>query len=241
MEFKDKTCIITGGNSGIGRATALALAEKGVRLIIAGRTRERNEEVVSDIKHAFGTEALPMETDVSREEDCLRLIEKARDHWGKLDILVNNAGIGVPSPSIAESRTEDLEKVMRTNVYSAFWCSKAAWPLLKANEPDVKTGVRGSIINVSSICGVDAWAGIGLYAMSKHAMLALSKTLNDEGASTAIRSVAICPALVSTPMTGAASGEAIDPDDIAGIAVHLLTLRSMAWPTEYVVYRRGAD
>lgn len=241
MVFNDKTCIITGGNSGIGRATAHALAAQGSQLLITGRTRERNNTVVSEIKEAFGSEVFSMEADVSREEDCRMLVEKARDLWGRLDILVNNAGIGVPSPSIAESRTEDLDKVMRTNVYSAFWCSQAAWPLLQANQPDPETAVRGSIINIASLCGVEAWGGVGLYAMSKHAMVALSKTLNDEGAKAAIRSVAICPALVSTPMTGAASGEAIQPEDIAKIVVHLLTLSSMAWPQEYVVHRRGAD
>ena len=130
---------------------------------------------------------------------------------------------------------------MQTNLYSAYWCSREAWSLLAANEPDPETGMRGSIIHTSSLCGVDAWAGVGLYAMSKHGMMALSKALNDEGVDKRIRSVALCPALVATPMSGAGRDEAITPDDIAGTVMHLLSLSAAAWPTEIVLPRRGAD
>lgn len=241
MKFSDKTAIVTGGNSGIGKAIAASLAKEGTRLIISGRRSERNEAVAAELKEQFGAQVIPVTADVSNEEDCLRLVSTAEKEWGRLDILVNNAGIGVSSPSIAESKTDDLEKVMRTNVYSAFWCSRAAWPLLKANEPDPESGVRGSIINIASLCSVDAWAGVGLYAMSKHAMLAMSRTLSDEGVNEAIRSVALCPGMVATAMTGAGRDEAMQPENIAKTAMYFLSLSSMAWPREIVLDRRGAD
>lgn len=236
-----KTAIVTGGNSGIGKAIATRLAEAGWRVLIAGRREEKNREVADELNGKYSGEVIAMRADVSEEGDCQSLVEKAEAAWGRLDLLVNNAGISASSPTIAEGRTEDLEKVMRTNVYGPFWCSKYAWKLLEKNEPDAATGVRGSIIHIASLCSVDAWAGIGFYAMSKHALLALSKTLSDEGTERAIRSTAICPALVATPMNDPADNDAITPDDIAGTVMYLLSLSSNAWPTELVINRRGAD
>ncbi|MFO7725162.1 MAG: SDR family oxidoreductase [Oceanipulchritudo sp.] len=239
--MKEQTAIVTGGNSGIGKAIATRLAEAGWRIIVAGRREEKNREVADNLNRKYAGEVMPMRADVSEEEDCQTLVKKAQSAWGRLDLLVNNAGIGPSSTTMAEGRTEDLERVMRTNVYGPFWCSKHAWNLLDKNEPDARTGVRGSIIHVASLCSVDAWAGIGFYAMSKHALLALSKTLSDEGTERAIRSTAICPALVATPMNDPEDNNAITPDDIAGTVMYLLSLSSNAWPTELVINRRGAD
>lgn len=239
MDLSDKTAVITGGNSGIGAAIAGSLAQAGASLVIAGRTTGRNEAVADSLHKRHGVKVVPVTADVSREADCKELVKRARDQFGRLDILVNNAGIG-GGGRIAETTTEDLERVMRTNLYSAFWCSRAAWPLLEANPPDPQTGLRGSILHVSSLCGVDAWAGVGIYAMSKHGMVALSRALADEGVEPRIRSCAICPALVATPMTGADESDAIAAGDIAAAAMHLLSLSSNAWPREYVINRRSA-
>jgi len=232
--------VVTGGNSGIGEATARSLADMGMACVIAGRRADRNRAVAQALGETFGVAATPLEADVSKEEDCRRLIRETGERFGRLDVLVNNAGLGPRGTTIADSDTETFETVLRTNLHSAYWCSREAWPLLRRNEPDDASDVRGAILNVSSVCGIEAWSGAGLYAISKHGMMALTKAMSDEGKDARIRVSAICPAMVATPMTGAHGSEFIDPRDIAETARYLLSLRSAAWPTEIVVPRRGA-
>ncbi|MFP4165799.1 MAG: SDR family NAD(P)-dependent oxidoreductase [Opitutales bacterium] len=232
--------LVTGGNSGIGAAIARALAAQGMRVVIAGRREAENKKVAKELESKFGVEALPVTADVSREEDCLSLIRESSSRWKRLDVLVNNAGVGAGG-KIVDTTTETFDRVLRTNLYSAYWCSREAYRIMAEQAVDKGAGLRGAIINISSLCGVEAWSGSGIYSTSKHGMQALSKAMADEGAEDGIRVAAVCPALVSTPMTGVSGSDYIAPEDIASTVTYLLDLSPAAWPTEIVVNRRGAD
>lgn len=240
MYWKGKTAVVTGANSGIGKAIAGACAGMGMQLVVAGRRQERNETVARELEERHGTGVLPLRADVSDEGACRELVAKAGKHFGRVDLMVNNAGMGAMGTRIGDSDTELFDKVMRTNLYSAYWCSREAWKWMERNEPEDADALRGAIINISSVCGVDAWAGTGIYAASKHGMMGLTKAMADEGVRPRIRVAASCPAMVATDMTGVAGSDYIDPADIAATARYLLELKAAAWPTEVVVNRRGA-
>ncbi len=241
MQWDKKIAVVTGANSGIGESIADTFAAMGMQVVVCGRRKEKNETVARHLEERYGGQALPVQCDVASEEDCQNLIAEAGASFGRIDVLVNNAGMGAMGTRIADSDTELFDKVMRTNLYSAYWCSRESWKWMERNEPVDADAIRGAILNISSVCGVDAWAGTGLYAASKHGMMGLTKALADEGVQTRIRAAAICPAMVATAMTGVAGNEYIDPADIAATARYLLELKAAAWPTEVVVNRRGAD
>lgn len=242
MKLQGKTAIVTGGNSGIGEAIAHALAAEGANVVVAGRRQDRNEAVAADLRKRYGIIAEAIASDLSLEDDCLRLIAETIERFGQLDILINNAGRGIDSKHIADSTTEDLEKTLRANLHSAYWCSREAFKRMRElPDPASPTETRAAIINIASVCGVEAWAGAGIYCISKHAMMGLTKAMADEGAEKRIRVSAVCPGLVATPLSGAEGPDVIAPSDIAATVIYLLKLGAAAWPVSIVVDRRGAD
>ena len=236
----ESVAVVTGGNSGIGEAVVKRLAERGMAVIAAGRRTGENERVAREASAAGPGQVFAYTADVSREADCLALIEHAFSEHGRLDVLVNNAGIGGMGP-LAETDTAFFDRVLKTNLYSAYWCSREAYRRMRGQTPDADRGTRGAILNVSSVCGLDAWAGTAVYSASKHGMVGLTRAMADEGAEDGIRVAAICPALVSTPMTGVSGPEYITPDDVARSVTYLLDLGPAAWPRELALPRRGAD
>lgn len=232
--------IVTGGNSGIGEAIARMLGQRGYRVVVAGRREDENQRVARDIDEAGPGSGIPVVADVSEEKDCLELVQGTLEREGQLDLLVNNAGIGGMGP-IVETDTKTFDQVMKTNLYSAYWCSREAFRWMKDRQPASFEQLNGSIINISSVCGVDAWSGTAIYAASKHGMIGLSRALADEGGEAGIRVAAICPAMVATPMTEVSGPEYIQPEDIATSVGYLLDLSPAAWPRELVAPRRGAN
>lgn len=230
--------IVTGGNSGIGEAIARLLGKRKFTVVVAGRRQAENERVAREIREDGHAEAV--RADVSEEGDCLDLVKGAVERHGRLDLLVNNAGIGGMKP-ILETSTEEMEKVMRTNLYSAYWCSREALRIMEKQDRETAYECRGSIINIASVLGVGAWEGTALYSMAKHGMMGLTRSLADEYADKIIRVAAICPAMVATSMTKVSGPEYIAPEDIAATVAYLLDLSSAAWPTEVVVPRRLSD
>ncbi len=236
MDLKSKTAVVTGANSGIGLAVSRALAEAGSNLVISGRRQSKNRAVADELARKFNGQTLAVEADVSREADCVRLIQEAVAKFGTIHILVNNAGIG-GGGRVAETKTEDFDRVLKTNLYGTFWCARAAYPQLKRNQGDP----RGFIINVSSLAGKQAWSGTGTYSASKFAINGLTQALADEGKADHIKAIAICPAMVATPMTGASGPDYLQPEDVAETVMYLLRLSPAAWPTEVVLERRDAS
>ena len=176
MDLKGKTAVVTGANSGIGLAVSTALAEAGCNLVISGRRQNKNQAVADDLARKFKVQTLAVEADVSREADCVRLIQEAVAKFGTIHILINNAGIGGGN-RVAETKTEDFDRVLKTNLYGTFWCARAAYPQMKRSEEDP----RGVIMNISSLAGKQSWSGTGTYSASKFAINGLTQALADEG------------------------------------------------------------
>jgi len=232
-----KVAIVTGSSSGIGKAIALRFAEEGTRVVVAARREDLCKEVATRIRD-HGGEAVAVPADVADETEAERLIAETIRQFGRLDILVNNAGIG-GGARIAETRTQDFDRVIATNLRGTFLCSRAGFRAMQ------KSG-GGIIINMSSVCGVDAWAGTGTYSASKYGIMGLTKALADEGRAYAIKASAICPGGVADDMVDASpeailQSRKINPYDIAETAIYLATLGPHAVVHQIVVDRLGAD
>jgi NAD(P)-dependent dehydrogenase (short-subunit alcohol dehydrogenase family) len=232
-----KTAIVTGSSSGIGKAIALTFAHEGARVVVAARRQNLCEEVVTQIRQGGG-EAMSIPTDVTNELQVERLISETVRQFERLDILVNNAGIG-GGGRIADATTKAFDEVMFTNLRGTFLCARAGFrEMLKRN--------GGIIINMSSVAGVQAWAGTGIYSASKHGMMALTKAMADEGRPHQIKVCAICPGGVADELVDAPPEEiersgAISPFDVAETAVYLCTLGPNAIVQQVIVDRLMAD
>lgn len=183
--FQAKTVVITGASSGIGRASALAFARRGAKLVIAARRAALLEEVARDCR-ALGVECRTVVADVSRREECLRLIDTA----GRVDILVNNAGFAV-FDAIELAKPGDLESMMQTNYFGMVWCTQAVLPQMLERH-------SGTIVNVASIAGLMGYARMGGYCATKFAMVGFSEALRDEVIHHGVRVAMICPATTDT-------------------------------------------
>jgi 3-oxoacyl-[acyl-carrier protein] reductase len=236
MDLERKVAVVTGGNSGIGLSIVTALAKAGCQIVIGSRNQKRNQAVADELLRKFGAQTLALETDVARETDCERLIRETIGKFGTLHILINNAGIG-GGTVVARTSTQDFDRVLKTNLYGAFWCARAAYRQMQRNQGNP----RGIIVNISSVAGKQAWSGTGTYSASKFGVLGLTHALADEGKADDIKAVAICPAMVATPMTGVSGPDYLQPEDIAETVLYLLRLSPAAWPTEIVLERKGAD
>jgi 3-oxoacyl-[acyl-carrier protein] reductase len=236
MDLKGKIAVVTGGNSGLGLSIATAMAQAGCHLVLSGRRQSRNQAVANDLARKFSVQTHAVEADVSREADCVRLIQEAVAKFGTIHCLINNAGI-IGGGRVAETKTEEFDRVLKTNLYGTFWCARAAYSQMMRNKSDP----CGVIINISSLAGKQAWSGIGTYSASKFGMIGLTQALADEGKADHIKAIAICPAMVATPMTGASGPDYLQPEDIAKTVTYLLSLSPAAWPTEVVLERRDAS
>jgi 3-oxoacyl-[acyl-carrier protein] reductase len=232
-----KIAVVTGSSSGIGKAIALRFGEEGANVVVAARRLERCEQTVAQIKKNGG-EGFAFQTDVSDEGQVDTLIRETVNHYGRLDILVNNAGIFGGS-RLADTTTEAFDAVINANLRGTFFCCRAGFIQMKHQG-------GGLIINMSSVAGVQAWAGTGTYSASKHGIMALTKALADEGRGLNIKVSAICPAGVADELVDARSeeilrSEKINPYDIAETAVYLASLGPYAVVHQIVVDRLGAD
>lgn len=238
--FENKTVIITGGSSGIGRSVALQLAEQGANVLITGRRSRPLAKVAQNHPNIEGFEA-----DVSRAEDASKTIDKALELWERVDVLINNAGAGTPVP-LEDITEENINMIFSTNVVGPSLLAKAALPYLKDTE--------GSIINVSSTFGHKAAGGISHYAASKAALEHLTRCWALELAKSNVRVNSIAPGPTETEalerMMGLSPEEAEkfkeqernqipigrrgNPDEVASWIVKLAG-SSSAWVTGQVI------
>jgi NAD(P)-dependent dehydrogenase (short-subunit alcohol dehydrogenase family) len=198
--LQNKVALITGGTSGIGKAAALALAEAGAKVVVAGRRAEEGNKVVEAIKQAGG-EALFVKTNVAEEADVKALVDKAVASFGRLDIAFNNAGIeGQVGHSIETMDVEDYQAVFDINVKGVLLSMKhEAAAMLKSG--------GGSIVNTSSIAGHVGFPGGGVYVGSKHAILGLSKSAALDLATRGVRVNTVSPGTIQTEMIDRMTGE----------------------------------
>jgi NAD(P)-dependent dehydrogenase (short-subunit alcohol dehydrogenase family) len=184
--------LITGGLTGIGRATALAFAKEGAQLVVSGRRDEEGQNLVAEIRKK-GAEAEFIRADVRREEDVRNLIDKTVERFGRLDVAVNTAGTeGVPGP-ITEQTADSYAATFDTNVLGTLLSMKHELRVMLSQQ-------NGSIVNISSTYGHTGAAGASVYSASKHAVEGLTKSAALEAAGTGVRVNVIAPGPIETPM-----------------------------------------
>jgi len=235
--LEEKVAIVTGSSSGIGKAIALRFGEEGAKVVLAARRLPLCQALAARIQENGG-EATAIQTDISSEQQVNALIQQTVTKYGRLDVLVNNAGI-FGGGRVAETDPKTFEEVMATNLRGTFFCCRAGFQQMKIQK-------GGLIINMSSVAGVQAWAGTGIYSASKHGIMALTKSLADEGRAYNIKVSAICPAGVADELVDASPedilrSEKIDPFDIAQTALYLAELGPHAVVHKIIVDRLGAD
>ncbi|MER8708607.1 SDR family NAD(P)-dependent oxidoreductase [Mesorhizobium sp. M1088] len=185
-----KVALVTGASSGIGEATAAALAAAGAKVAIAARRADRLEALAARIEKAGGT-ALRIEADVTSNDDVTAMVDKVVTEWGRLDILVNNAGVMLLSPA-AEALLDDWRRMIELNLLALMGVTKAALPHLRA--------AKGHIVNVSSIAGRVANPGASGYAATKFGVVGFSESLRREVYADKVRVTVIEPGLVRTEL-----------------------------------------
>jgi NADP-dependent 3-hydroxy acid dehydrogenase YdfG len=221
-----RVAIVTGASSGIGAATALALADEGAAVTLVARRADRLEEVRRALAHN-GATAIAIEADVSNEASCRAAVERTRAHLGGLDIVVNNAGVMLLGP-IVDADTEDWRRMLDANVFGVLYMTHAALPLLLDH--------GGDIVNVSSVAGRVARRGSGVYNASKWAVNAFSESLRQEVTTRGVRISLVEPGFVETELRDhithvESKKQAID----AGTAMHVLQAADIASAIIYIV------
>jgi NADP-dependent 3-hydroxy acid dehydrogenase YdfG len=214
-KLADSVCIITGASSGIGKASALALASEGANLVLTARRKHRLDEVVETIQ-AAGGRAIAVVGDVREEETARRAIAAAKEQFGKVDILINNVGIGIYK-SIVETSAADYDAMVDSNVRSTFLFTRHAVPLMIEQK-------SGTILMISSMAGIYGFAGEAVYCATKFAQVGFAQALDKELRQDGIKVGVICPGGVKTEFalgTGrtdesVAQSGWLDPEDVAG-------------------------
>lgn len=233
FDLSGKVALVTGGNGGIGLGMAEGLARAGATVVIAGRNKAKSQEAARGLQGAM-LKADAMEADVTDEASVGQLVAGILARHGRLDILVNNAGTNIRQPVQALS-LDDWHKVMDTNLTSAFLCSKAAWPHMKA-------AGGGKVINIGSMMSIFGAAYAPAYGASKGGIVQLTKSLAAAWAPDNIQANAVLPGWIDTELTRKArdqvdglhgkvlgrtpAGRWGEPKDLAGIAVFLASAAS---------------
>jgi 3-oxoacyl-[acyl-carrier protein] reductase len=193
MILKGQIVLITGGSSGIGRATAEALAREGARVGVNYLKNQKGAEEAVEVIRKAGGEALAIRADVTHRDEVHALVETVRKQWGRIDILVNNAGDMIGRRTLANMTEEYWDQVMNLNLKSVFLCTQAVWEEMAARK-------SGHIITVSSIAGRNGGGvGVAAYAAAKGALITYTKGLAKELAPHGIRVNGVAPGVIATP------------------------------------------
>jgi NAD(P)-dependent dehydrogenase (short-subunit alcohol dehydrogenase family) len=224
MLLKDKTAVVTGGGSGVGRASCLRFAEEGARLVCADIDLDRAKETVALVEAAAGT-AVAERCDVSQEADVVACIATAANRFGRLDIMFNNVGIPTPRLGMAfeDHTVEDFERLTAVNFRGVFLGCKHAVIQFK------KQGGGGAILNTGSVAGLVGWGGT-VYGATKGAVHQLTRAVAIEAAPFAIRVNAICPAGMPYTNFMAAGGMDNSSVDIEQVAQHTGSMHPLGRP-----------
>jgi NAD(P)-dependent dehydrogenase (short-subunit alcohol dehydrogenase family) len=207
--FTEKVALVTGGSAGIGRATAIAFAREGAKVVVASRRMKEGEETIQLVRQA-GSDGFFIKTDVAKAADVKAMVEKTVATYGRLDYAFNNAGVIEPKPGpLVEQTEEAFDQIVNINI-------KGVWLSMKYEIPEMLKHGGGAIVNMSSVAGVIGLSDIGIYCASKHAVIGLTKTAALEYSKSGIRVNAVNPAAIETEMLGHIAGD--DPKALAQMA-----------------------
>ena len=198
-ELKGTVALVTGASSGIGKATALALAGRGATVALAARRADRLDELAAQINDTEGR-ALAIEADVSDPEQARSLVARTVAELGRLDTLINNAGVMLLGP-VQDAPLEEWERMVAVNVQGLLYCAHAALPHLLEAAQDEPRRVA-DMVNISSVAGRVARAGSGVYNLTKHGVGAFSDSLRQEVSPRHVRVSLIEPGAVDTELRG---------------------------------------
>ena len=223
-----RVALVTGAARGIGAATCRRLAKEGCKVAAVDILGEELEQSCASLPG----EVMPIVADISREEDCERMVAEAASRFGGLDLFVNNAGVIGPRVPITELPVEEFDRVHAVNIRGAFMALRAALRQMQAQ------GRGGAVVNVASVGGLNAQPLSAAYGSSKRALIGLSGTAAHENGPHGIRVNAVCPGAVDTPMLAPAMnlarvpegafkglplGRAADPSEVAAFIAYLLS------------------
>jgi len=231
----EKVVWITGSGRGIGRATALALAEKGARIVLSARTKAEIEAVNAEIASLGGT-SVAIPCDGANKKAVGDLVARIKASWGAIDILINNAGIAV-FRKIVDTSEEDWDAMMNANLKSAFLCSQAVLPGMMERK-------AGHIINVVSVSGKQPYYNCGGYCASKYGLLGLTDVLRLEGRKHGIRVTAFLPGATDTNIWGHANvdrSKMMKPEQVARALAAICESDSGASLEEVMLRPIGGD
>ncbi len=223
-----KVAVITGGTRGIGKAIARGMAEAGATVVVASRKQEAVEATAQEFSDA-GLSSLGIACHVGREDQLMQLVASTLKAFGRLDIVVNNAAVNPVFGGVNEVEGMAFDKIMEVNLKAPFLLAKHAYPYLKDSG-------EGAILNISSVGGIRPEQGLGIYSVSKAALLSLTKVQAKEYGRDLVRVNALCPGLIQTDFSSALwSNNAVvqhmmsqlpiqrigQPEEMAGIGVFL--------------------
>ena len=228
FQLKGKVAIVTGSSKGIGLAIARGLADNGASVVLSSRSKESVESAANQFQKD-GLSVIAQSCHVGDQEQRVKLVKETVKKYGKIDILVNNAAINPVYETIENMPNEVYDKMFNVNVKAIFDLSNLCFPFLKKNR-------SGSIINISSVEGLKPSLGLGIYSVTKAAVIMLTQVQAKEWGKHGIRSNAICPGLIKTKFSKALwenkvllnqvknqlpAGRVAEPDEMIGLALYL--------------------
>jgi NAD(P)-dependent dehydrogenase (short-subunit alcohol dehydrogenase family) len=234
-----RAAIVTGASSGIGLAIARVLAEEGLGVTMAARRPEKLEAAAQGLA-ADGYDVQQIAANVADESEIQKVVAAHRDHYGRLDVLVNNAGVGVGA-SAGEIETKRLDMQLNINLRSIILFYRECMDLLKEAAAEHKNVL---VVNTSSISGKHGEPWLSVYSATKHGVVGWTESMNKELGSEGIKSTALCPAFVDTPMTDFVKGqvpaeEMIRPEDVAEAVRYMLKVSPACVIPEMMFVRPG--
>ncbi|MDR3226867.1 MAG: SDR family NAD(P)-dependent oxidoreductase [Prevotellaceae bacterium] len=186
-----KIALVTGATSGIGKATTIMLAGCGFNLIIAGRRKERLDELKSQLEIKYKSEALPLCFDIRNKDEVCKAIKNIPEKWKNIDLLVNNAGLAVGLNHIQDGLFDDWDRMIDTNIRGLLYITRCVAPMMIEKN-------NGHIINICSVAGKDVYENGNVYCATKYAVDALSKAMRIDMLKHNIKVTNVCPGAAET-------------------------------------------